>query len=555
MVGKIGTYAWIYKNSKSCLVGVIIRSVIALLTSFGSVFTALISKNIIDIATGHQKGSVILNCINIAVIVVGLMLLKMIDNILLTKLHNKLLKVYQKGLFSSFADKKYLVISEYHSGEVVNRLTSDVNTVIDGTVNLLPNAVYAVSKIIVAFIAIALLDIYIAIAAAVLGVLMFFGSRIYGKFYKKLYKKQQKASGVVQSFLQECIANIIVVKTFSQKASVERKLDSVITERNKLSLKKTYVACFAVAFSFLFLSLSYYVVLGWGALQIGVNSAFTYGTLTALLQLFQQIRVPLSDFSGLLPKLFASTASAERLIEIESLPNDCDGNLIGKPLDFDFIEAKGLSFKYADEDEIILSDVNISIKKGSMTLISGESGAGKSTFFKLLLSLYEYEGELNFKVEGNTVPVTARTRPMFAYVPQGNLVLSGTIRENVCFGCSDTVTDEKINDALKTSDIFEFINTLPEGLDTVVGERGLGLSEGQLQRLAVARAILTDAPVLLLDECTSALDEQTEFRLLNNIRALKTKTVILISHKSAAREVCDDVIKLQNKQFAVYRGE
>ncbi len=551
MVKKNSTYAWIYKNSKSCLLGVIIRSVIGLITAFGSVFTALVSKNIIDIATGNQKGSIILNCVYIAAIVIVLMLFKMLDSILLTHLQNKLLKVYQKGMLSSFSDKRYSVISEFHSGEVVNRLTNDVNAVIDGTMNLIPNAVYAFSKIVVAFTAIIILDSYIAAAAAVLAVLIFFGSRLYGKFYKRLYKKQQKATGVVQSFLQECIENIIVIKSFSQKNSVERKLDNCITERNRLSIKRAFFACFSIAFSFLFLSLGYYAVLGWGAMQIGVNAAFTYGTLTALLQLFQQIRVPLNEFSGILPKLFSTTASAERLIEIENLPSDCDGAPAKKPFDFDKIIAKSLSFKYADDDNSVLNDVNISLEKGSMTLISGESGAGKSTFFKLLLALYEHEGELSFLCKDDIVPVNSRTRPMFAYVPQGNFVLSGTIRENVCFGCSDTVTDEQINEALKISDIYEFVTTLPAGLETVIGERGAGLSEGQLQRLAVARAILTDAPVLLLDECTSALDEQTEYRLLNNIRSLKTKTVILISHKAAARDVCDYIIKLQNKQFTV----
>ena len=208
------------------------------------------------------------------------------------------------------------------------------------------------------------------------------------------------------------------------------------------------------------------------------------------------------------------------------------------------IEIRNLRFTYGDGD--ILTNSSFDIKKGCFVSLTGVSGGGKSTLFRLLLGLYDpSEGEINIVTENGKRSIDATTRSLFAYVPQGNLLLSGTIADNIKFGC-DNVTNDQLDKAAETACLKELIDSLPDGYNTVLGERGLGLSEGQVQRISIARALLSDAPILLLDECTSALDETTELKLLENIAKLTTKTVIFISHRNAALSICDQHLKLEN---------
>lgn len=550
MTNGTGAAGWLLAKSKKSLVWIILRSVVTALMSLLTVLLSLRSKSTIDVATGAQSGSLPRECVYIGLILAGEVLLMIVDRLLATYIYSKVQQKINADVFSSCIDKKYSELSKYHSGDILNRLTSDLDTVVSNVSNILPQSVYTVTKLAAALAAIAVLNPYLALIAVALGIIMLIGSRTYGKLLKKTHKEFQKQNGFLRSFLQECIENIVVIKSFSTKKSVEEKNNDNIRELNKLRMKRTIIGCFASVCMFVLLSAGYYAVMCWGAFNIS-KKIITYGTLMALLQLFQQVRMPLQNVSGIIPQYFSMLASAERIIEIEKLPTDVINNGAPQPFDFQSIEARNVFFRYNDEDDVVLQNAELSIKKGSFTLISGESGVGKSTFFKLVLSLYDYGGELYFKTDGGNIPISPDTRCMFAYVPQGNLLLSGSIRENICFGCRTDIGDREIFEALKVTDAFDIINSLPHGLDTVLGERGIGLSEGQLQRLAIARALLSDAPVLLLDECTSALDAVTEATVLNNIRALKTKTVILISHKAAALDVCDSIIRLENKEFSI----
>ena len=212
--------------------------------------------------------------------------------------------------------------------------------------------------------------------------------------------------------------------------------------------------------------------------------------------------------------------------------------------DFEQIEIKDVAFSYGGED--ILKNSTLNIERNKITAITGESGSGKSTLFKLFLGLYEAsEGSLTFN---GTTPIDASTRAMFSYVPQGNMILSFSIKDNLTL-CDNTITDEEIKKATVAADIYDFIMTLPDGFDTVLSERGAGLSEGQIQRISIARALLFDAPILLLDESTSALDEQTETTVLTNIKNMTDKTVIFITHRGTSISVCDSIIHVEDKKF------
>lgn len=291
----------------------------------------------------------------------------------------------------------------------------------------------------------------------------------------------------------------------------------------------------------------------WGALQIA-GGQMTFGVLTAFLQIIDQIKAPFRNMSGLLPEYYSMTASAERLMELEALPDETHGTEITDVETF-YEEMKAVhlengTFTYED-GEMVLEHAELTIEKGTFMAIVGPSGAGKSTLIKLLLNLAELqEGSLYIETTAGRQTISAGMRSIFAYVPQGNLILSGTIRDNITFGNSDVEEPEVVR-AAELACIAEDIETFPERYDTVIGERGIGLSEGQAQRIAIARAILNEAPVLLLDECTSALDGDTEERLLRNLKQLKNRTIVCISHKDATIQSADKIVRLEDGRFVV----
>ena len=286
-----------------------------------------------------------------------------------------------------------------------------------------------------------------------------------------------------------------------------------------------------------------------------LSGAITYGILTEILALVSQIQTPVQGLTSVVPQYYQALASAERIIEIEEFPDeheyDDNEKIDNEKLysELSSVEFENITFAY--DRDTVLEDTSLSIKKGDFVVITGISGIGKSTLTKLLLDVFPVKkGEIYFKLnDGGKVYADRNTRCMFAYVPQGNFLLSGTIRENISFVRPDA-SDEEIMAAAKIA-CADFIEELPEGLNTVLGEKGMGLSEGQVQRVAIARAILCNAPMIILDEATSALDEATEIRLLRNIENLKNKTCILISHKKAANEVCNKEVRIEDKKIIV----
>ena len=277
----------------------------------------------------------------------------------------------------------------------------------------------------------------------------------------------------------------------------------------------------------------------------------TVGTFTAIVQLVGQVQSPFRDISSVLTKYYETCAAAERIMEIEGIEEDCSSELtLSRELEnFVSIKAENLSFSYGEEP--VLRAASIEIKRGEIAVIKGISGIGKSTFFKLLLGILKPAGgSICINCENKSISAGRETRRMFAYVPQGNMILSGSIRRNITF-LEDGGDDEKIVAAAKNACIWDFIQSLPDGLDTVIGENGMGLSEGQVQRIAVARAFFYDAPVILLDEATSALDEKTELEILQNVKSMKNKTCIIITHKKSAESICNREICLSDGKFSV----
>lgn len=527
---------WIGQTAKPQLPFLVLLILGNALSSVCAVSVALFSKRIVDAAQNadlpalYRAGAVLL-CVVLLQIA-----LRIFDNSLSVRVSGKLEMACKRRLFSAILQKEYSAVTAYHSGELMTRLTSDITVVSDNATVLLPTATAMVTRLVFAFAVIVSLDLRFALLLLAAGVLLFVCTRAFRGKIKQLHKSVQASDGRLRAFLQEALESLLAVQVFGVQEKVTREADVRQTENFDAKIRRNRWSIAANAGFLAVFSFGTLVTLLWCGWRLAAG-AITFGTLTALLQLVNQVQAPLTNLSGLMPKYYSMLSSAERLLEIENLPEEAQAQTDTAPAcNFESARFRGVSFAYGQNE--VFTDADFEIRKNDFVVISGISGIGKSTLFKLLLGVLTPDGgEITVTADGRTYSADKNTRGLFAYVPQGNLLFSGTVRDNIRF-IKENATDEEVLRAAEIACADTFIDELPAGLDTLLGEGGSGLSEGQMQRIAVARAILTDAPVLLLDEATSALDEETEARLLSNIRALENKTCLIISHKKAAYAVC-----------------
>lgn len=531
---------WILGYSKNYLWAVALLAGVSAAISGSFILLALVSSGLLDVASGAREGSILEYCLAL----IGLVVLQAVLNIagsnIRVRVSGKLEMALKHGLFVSVLRKPYLEITKLHSGEIMNRMTSDIELVVAGLVGIFPQIISLGTKLVAGLFILFRIDFQFTLIILLIGCAVCIGSRIYSEKFRYFHKEVQETGGQVRAFLQECIENLLVIKSFSNEKLMETRLDEYQEVNYRIKKKRNAVSNLANTMVYVMFTAGYYAALAWGAVQIA-QGRLTFGALTAFLQIISQIRTPFRNISGLIPQYYSMIGSAERLMELEQITSEQKNS---KTEDFEQIarEMKALVFEqvgFAYEDRKILDGFSVRLEKGSLTAVAGASGVGKSTMMKLLLGLLPYqEGKIYFDLGDRKVPIDAGTRKMFSYVPQGNMILSGTIRENLIFS-GRKASEEEIRAAAERACIWEYIESLPDGLDTVLKERGNGLSEGQIQRIAIARALLSDAPILLLDECTSALDEKTEAQVLNNLSQMETKTIVCISHKEAAFACCD----------------
>ena len=514
-----------------------------------SVVFAFAIKEIIDGAVSGDKNKLLIWSLVIIGIVVLQFVFRVITNGLAEHIKGKLEITYKTHIFSEILKKKQDKIIGYHSGELMNRLTADVSVVSDGASTIFPTVVSAFTRLVCAVVALVVLDWHFAIAFTVAGALVFAVISLLRGKLKNLHKKAQETDGKTRSFMQECIENLLAVKVFSVNEKIEERSNKLQSENFNVKMtRKNYSVVGHAVYNFIF-SAGYLFALIYGAVKI-VGGVLSYGALSAILQLVNNVQVPFASLSNVLPKYYAMLASAERLIEIEKIENEdaqrpFDRDKVYSNLDKIVIDK--VTFAY--DRDVVLKDASSSISKGDFVMITGASGVGKSTLMKLMLGVYPPFDGCVYALSGKEkIPLDGNTRSLFSYVPQGNMLFSGTLRDNVTFINSDA-TEEDIERALKISEAYSFVKELPLGLDTVVGENGIGLSEGQIQRIAIARAVLCSAPIMLLDEATSALDEQTEVKVLNNLKQIDGITLILITHKKAAANICNRKLELKGKKI------
>ena len=525
--------AWIWANTKKSHARLLIITIGHVIYSLCSVSSALVSKSIIDNAVNKDFPLVLKFCLMLLVLIALQLLLNMWLSWLRERVRSKTAIILRKRLLEALMKKDYSEVSSKHSGDWMSRIFSDVNIVADGSATIIPELSSLLTQMVGALAALTILSPLFSLILVVAGAVLISISFILRKRMKKLHKQVQEKYGHVHSFFQETIENLLVIRIFSAEKNRLEEEEKKQDELYRAEMRRKNFSIVANASISAIFKFSFLFSLGWGAFGI-YSGSMTFGTLAAILQLVSQIETPVAYISSSISRVFTITASAERLMEAESFRDEEKSG--EEDLSFEAMDFRNVSFSYGRQD--VITNATFSIKKGDIAAITGISGGGKSTLFLLMLGIYEAnQGDMAIYTDKGKRAPSKSTRKLFAYVPQGNGLFSGTIRENLLLS-SPNADEKKIHQAL-TLAAADFVFLLPDGPDTVIGERGAGLSEGQKQRIAIARALLSGADVILLDEATSALDEETEKTILENISALEEKTCLIVTHRKAALGICN----------------
>ncbi|MBQ8768895.1 MAG: ABC transporter ATP-binding protein [Oscillospiraceae bacterium] len=532
---------------------------VKILHSLTGVLYALLLQQVVDSATGQGEQRLWVSLVYFAGLIVLTIILQAVVRYMSEKVKAEFQKQFRQRLFAQLLSRDYADVREIHTGEWMNRITSDVNVVVTGAAQIVPDVSGALIRILSAAAALALMVPGLMTVLVAGGLAIAAVSLIFRKKLKTYHSKLQDANGKVRSFIQESLLGLPVIHSFNREDSMQKTADALMNEHIKVRMKRMRFVNFCnVVISTALQGAQYLGVAlcGWMIL----NGRITYGSMSAILHLVSQLESPLAGISRYIPQYYSMIASAERLMEPESYAMDAErapkpAEEIQKFYENDFaaLRLDDVSFAYKDNEKIrVLDRVCFTLKKGDSLAITGESGCGKSTLLKLLLGLYKInQGEAYLEtVSGERIALDTGYRSLFAYVPQGNLLFSGTVREMLSFSDEALMhDDEKLWSALRVAAADEIIAQRPEGLDAVLGEGGRGFSEGQIQRLAIARAILFERPILLFDEATSSLDEETERKVLHNIKEMTGYTVILVTHKEASKAACDLRLDISGNSF------
>jgi ABC-type multidrug transport system fused ATPase/permease subunit len=432
-----------------------------------------------------------------------------------------------------------------HSGDVINRLEKDVSNVVNFLTETIPSTVSVLALFLGAFFYLFSMDKWLSVVIIVMLPLFILVSKLYVSRMRHLTREVRDSDSKVQSVLQETVQNRMLIKTLESDTMMVDKLENTQSELRHKVVKRTAFSVFSNLILNFGFALGYLIAFLWSALRMSAGT-LTFGGMTAFLQLVNKIQGPARSLTRLVPQFVSVFTAAERLMELEEDPLEEQGDPIQleAPCGIRFTD---VSFAYEQSD--VLKDLSFDFKPGSCTAILGETGAGKTTLIRLILALIRpqqgvaeiYSGS---QPSGSKLQaLSPRHRCNLIYVPQGNTLLSGTIRENLRLG-KVTATDEEMKEALHRA-CADFVMELPEGLDTVCSESGGGLSEGQAQRIAIARALLREGSIMLFDEATSALDPETERQLLQNILANHDKTILFITHRPAIVDYCDQVLHIE----------
>ena len=595
------TYAWLFAQSRAQHGRIVALSVLCALQAAVLVGFALACRAVIDQAVAGNAAGLLASAAALAGVIVSQLVLRLAINGTQERIRARFALELRKSMLDSIFAARYGNVLRFHSGELSNRMFSDVQVVSNGVSTIIPSFVSMIAQLVFAIAVLALISPPMVALFAGAALLSFVLARTLRGRLKALHRAVQEKEGAVRVFLQEALEHQLVIRSFGAQPATSAHADALQEGHFEAQMRRRGWSIAANASFAFFFNALYAVALTWCAFEL-LHGTMSYGTLMAVLQLVARIQAPVSSLSGMLPQLYQTLASAERLMEVAELPHSenrlpltaaefyqrlsgvricdlafsyrdeegggevasadalgcdaADGEVAGVLSDAaddvlagQAAESEGDAGEKAapssSEDEVAsLSFEGAFVPKGSFVVVEGPSGSGKSTLFKLVLGAYDAEG-FAYELADSACAASQVPPGVFAYVPQDNFLFAGSVRENVAFAAPDA-TDGQVKRACETACAWGFVEELPQGLDTMIGEHGQGLSQGQLQRLAIARAVCSGAPIMVLDEVTSALDDATEAAVLANIAALPGKTVFVAAHRAKAREFATLRLRVEN---------
>lgn len=544
---KYGTkdiFLWLWRAWRGNRLQAVLNAVVGLLGVVVSLSSVWAVQHAIDVAAHEVEGNII-----IAVLLMGGLILSnfalniasvWIRNILGIKAQNRM----QQKLLDRMLRSKWNGKETHHSGDVLNRLETDVTNVVNFLTEIIPNSLSTLALFVGAFGYLFMMDWRLAIVIVIMIPIFILFSRIYVRQMRHLASEVRTSDSKVQSILQETIQHRLLIKTLEgDSAAVDRLEDTQSVLRSNV-VRRTKFSVFSYLVLNLGFSVGYLIAFTWAAVRLS-GGTLTFGGMTAFLQLVNKIQNPARQLTHLAPQFVSVFTAAERLMELEENPLEEQGEPIElkAPCGVRFID---VAFAYDDSENNVIEHLSYDFYPTSCTAILGETGAGKTTMVRMILALLQpNSGKVEIYNEKEHHDLSPLLRTNFVYVPQGNTLMSGTIRDNLRLGKLDA-TDDEMAEALKRS-CADFVFELPDGLDTKCTEQGGGLSEGQAQRISIARALLRNRSIMLFDEATSALDPDTERKLLQNILSKRDKTIIFITHRPAVMEYCDQTIEIKKR--------
>ena len=536
---------WLWNVAKGNRLQTTLNAIIGILDVTISLLTVYVMRHAIDVAAHDVEGDLIWAICFIGIITIADFSLIIssiwVRSILGIKAQNRM----QQRMIERVIRSEWQSKATHHSGDIMNRLEGDVGTVVGFLTETLPSALSTLLLFTGAFIYLYSMDSMLALITIAIVPLCIVMSKFYVRKMRKLNRIVRDSDSQIQSVMQDIVQHMLVIKTLESDKLMVSRLKNSQQELHDNIVRRTIFSVMSNLTVNLGFSISYLFTFAWSAFRLSAGT-LTFGGMTAFLQLVSRIQGPARSLAKLIPSSVAVLTAAERLMELEDIPEEKDGDAIEIEAPCE-IKLENVSFRYENDSPLVFDNFSYTFPAATATAVVGETGAGKTTLIRLLLALsHPTEGRVTIasaKHPERRDVMTHLHRCNFVYVPQGNTLMSGTIRENLLLGKPEA-TEEQITEALHQS-CADFVMSLPDGLDTMCSEQGGGLSEGQAQRIAIARALLRDRPVMLFDEATAALDPETERQLLQNIMQTKQKTIIFITHRMAVCDYCQNVLHIK----------
>ena len=533
--------AWLWEAWRGNRLQAVLNALIGVADVVLSLAQVWAVKHAIDVASGADTGSIYWAVGIMAALILGNFAINIsgvwVRNILGIRAQNRM----QQQMLNHIMQSEWHSKAHHHSGDILNRLEIDVSNVVTFLTETIPNTLSVLMMFIGAFFCLFAMDKTLAVILVAIIPLFLAVSKIYMQQMRRLTREVRDSDSRVQAVMQETIQHRMVIKTLEACNDMVQRLENTQAKLRKNVVRRTSFSIFSnfiINFGF---ALGYLIAFLWAAIRMSAGT-LTFGGMTAFLQLVNKIQSPARNLTKLAPAFVSVFTAAERLMELAAEPLEEQGEpiTVGAPCG---IRLENVTYKYEDGTKNVISNLSFDFRPGSCTAILGETGAGKTTLVRMLLALMKpKEGRILLYNDMEEHTLSPRMRCNFVYVPQGNTLMSGTIRENLRLG-KPSATDEEMKEALLMS-CADFVFSLPDGLSTKCGEQGGGLSEGQAQRIAIARALLRDKHIMVFDEATSALDGDTECRLLGNILDNNSLTVIFITHRPAVLQYCNEQLHL-----------